>query len=354
MKEKMKAAVMKTLGVIEYEERPIPTVKEDEVLVKLEYVGICGSDMHYYETGQIGPYKVEGPFVLGHEASGRVVEIGKKVRHLSKGDKVALEPGITCGKCEFCKTGNYNLCADVEFFATPPYDGVFQEYVSHKADLCFKLPESISTLTGALIEPLAVGMHAVNLGKAEAGQTVVVTGAGAIGLVTMLASIYKGVNKVIVVDVLPKRLEKAKELGATHVINGAEEDALKKIMELTDGKGCDLAIDTAGSEITVNQMIHSVKKGARIVLVGYSSSEKMSLEMNLALDKELTFKTVFRYRHIYPMAIDAASSGKINLEGIVTDLFDFEEVPEAMDSSSKQKADIVKAVIKFQKGIDKP
>ena len=156
MEGKMKVAVMNGIGKMGFTERDIPTPKDDEVLVKLDYVGICGSDLHYYESGAIGDYVVEPPFVLGHEPGGVVVEVGKDVKHLKVGDKVALEPGKTCGHCEFCKQGKYNLCPDVVFFATPPVDGVFQEYVAHEADLCFKLPENVSTLEGALIEPLAV------------------------------------------------------------------------------------------------------------------------------------------------------------------------------------------------------
>ena len=163
----MKVAVMLGIGKMGFEERDIPQPKDDEVLVKLEYVGICGSDLHYYESGAIGDYVVKPPFVLGHEPGGTVVEVGKNVTHLKVGDRVALEPGKTCGHCEFCKTGRYNLCPDVVFFATPPVDGVFQEYVAHEAGLCFKLPDNVSTMEGALIEPLAVGFHAATAGRAH-------------------------------------------------------------------------------------------------------------------------------------------------------------------------------------------
>ncbi len=347
MKGKMKVAVMLGIGKMGFEERDIPKAKDDEVLVKLEYVGICGSDMHYYETGAIGDYVVEPPFVLGHEPGGTVVEVGKDVKHLKVGDRVALEPGKTCGHCEFCKTGRYNLCPDVVFFATPPVDGVFQEYVAHKADLCFKLPENVSTLEGALIEPLAVGFHAAIQGDAHLGQRAVVMGAGCIGLVSMMALKARGVSEVYVVDIMEKRLEKALELGATGVMNGAKEDVLERVKELTDGAGMDLVIETAGTEITTRQAIHMAKKGSNIVLVGYSKSGEMTLPMSLVLDKELTFKTVFRYRHIYPMAIDAVAAGKVNLKGIVTDVFGLDEAQKAMDYSVNNKADIVKAVIRI-------
>ena len=348
MEGKMKVAVMLGIGKMGFEERDIPKVKENEVLVKLEYVGICGSDLHYYETGAIGDYVVEPPFVLGHEPGGTVVEVGKNVKNLKVGDRVALEPGKTCGHCEFCKTGRYNLCPDVVFFATPPVDGVFQEYVAHEAALCFKLPDNVSTLEGALIEPLAVGFHAAIQGDAHLGQRAVVMGAGCIGLVSMMALKARGVSEVYVVDIMEKRLDKALELGATGVINGAKEDVLEKVNELTDGAGMDLVIETAGTEITTRQAIHMAKKGSNIVLVGYSKSGEMTLPMSLVLDKELTFKTVFRYRHIYPIAIDAGAAGKVNLKGIVTDIFGLDEAQKAMDYSVNNKADIVKAVIQIE------
>lgn len=351
MEGNMKVAVMNGIGEMGYLERPIPRPKDNEALIRMEYVGICGSDLHYYESGRIGNYIVKPPFVLGHETGGTVVEIGKGVTGLNVGDRVALEPGKTCGSCEFCRTGRYNLCAEVEFFATPPYDGVLQEYVAHEARLCFKLPENVSTLAGALIEPLAVGIHAANQGEAQAGQTAVITGAGAIGLVTLLALKNKGLTNIIVVDIIKKRLDKALELGAAHVIDASETDPVHRILELTGGKGCDLGVETAGTEITANQLIHAVKKGSNIVLVGYGNTGRMYLEMSLALDKEVTFKTVFRYRHIYPMAIEATANERINPEGIVTDFFSFDDIQNAMDSCVRNKADIVKAVIRFERKV---
>ena len=349
MEGKMKVAVMEGIGKIGFTEREIPVPKDDEVLVKLEYVGICGSDLHYYESGAIGDYVVKPPFVLGHEPGGVVVEVGKNVTHLKVGDRVALEPGKTCGHCEFCKEGKYNLCPDVIFFATPPVDGVFQEYVAHEADLCFKLPDNVSTQEGALIEPLAVGFHAAIQGDAHLGQKAVVMGSGCIGLVSMMALKARGVSEVYVVDIMDKRLDKALELGATAVINGAKEDVIARVQELTGGRGADLVIETAGTEITTRQAIQIARKGSNIVLVGYSKSGEMTLPMSLALDKELTFKTVFRYRNIYPLAIDAVAKGKVNLKGIVTDIFTLDQAQEAMDHSVHNKADIVKAVIKITK-----
>lgn len=343
----MKTAVMTDIKKVRIEEREKPVPKEGEVLVKVEYVGICGSDLHYYESGRIGNFIVEPPFVLGHEAGGTVVEVGSGVTHLKAGDRVALEPGKTCGHCEHCKEGKYNLCEDVIFFATPPVDGVFQEYVAHEAGLCFKLPDNVSTLEGALVEPLSVGLHAAMQGGAHIGQTAVVTGAGCIGLVSLLALKAMGVSRVIVVDVIEKRLQKAKELGADYVINGKEQDTVAEIKRLTEGKGCDLSIETAGTQITASQLIQASKKGATIVFVGYSASGEMTLPIGMALDKELTFKTVFRYRNIYPMAIEAIAAGKIRIKDIVTDYFELDDIQHAMDACVENKAEIVKGVIRI-------
>ena len=343
----MKVAVMTDIGKIGYERRPVPEPQDDEVLVKLEYVGICGSDLHYYESGAIGGYVVKPPFVLGHEPGGIVVKTGKNVRCLKAGDKVALEPGKTCGHCEFCRQGKYNLCPDVVFFATPPVDGVFAEYVAHKADLCFKLPENVSTMEGALIEPLAVGFHAAMQGGARFGQRALVFGAGCIGLVSLLALKAMGVSEVYVVDVVASRLQKAEQLGASAVVNGAEEDIAARLAELTGGEGIDLAIETSGSETAANQAIGAAKKGSVIVFVGYGRTGRTTLSMSLALDKELTFKTVFRYRHIYPLAIRAVAEGRVNLKGVVSHVFGFDELQRAMDLSVSDKERIVKAVVKI-------
>ena len=205
----------------------------------------------------------------------------------------------------------------------------------------------MTALEGALIEPLAVGFHAANQGGAGPGQVCVVTGAGCIGLVSMMAAKARGVSRVYVVDVIERRLEKALEMGADGVVNGRNADTVEEILRLTEGKGADLVIETAGSEITTRQAIEFSKKGAMIVLVGYSATGEETLPIGMCLDKELTFKTVFRYRHIYPMAIDAAAAGRVDLKHLCTHIFDFDELPEAMERCVTDKAGIVKAAIRF-------
>lgn len=347
MKKKMKVAVMDGIQQLSLQEKDIPIAKQGEVLIALEYVGICGSDLHYYEHGAIGDYVVKPPFVLGHEAAGTIIALGEGVTTHKVGDRVAIEPQKTCGVCEFCKTGRYNLCNDVEFFATPPIDGVFQEYVAFPAELCFPLPANVSTMEGALMEPLAVGFHAASQGDAKPGKRVMIMGAGCIGLVCMQACIAMGVSQTIVVDMEETRLAKAKELGADHVICAASEDVLKRIDELTKG-GCDIAIETAGTEVTTRQCIHACKKGANIVLVGYSRTGEMKLPMSEALDKELSFQTVFRYRNNYPTIIEAVANGLVNVKDMVTNIYPLPKAKQAMDDAIHYKKDIVKAVIQIR------
>jgi len=349
MSKTMKTAVMTGLRTIEFEQREIPVPTASQVLVKIEYVGICGSDIHYYEDGRIGDFVVTGPLVLGHEASGTIVEVGAGVRHLKVGDVVALEPGIPCGICCNCRKGKYNLCPDVVFFATPPIDGVFCEYAAHPADFCFKLPANIGPKEGAMIEPLAIGFHAASAGSASVGQTTVVFGAGAIGLVSLMALKVHGVSKVIVIDSMEKRLSKALELGADNAINFAKSNPYDEIIKLTEGQGADLAIETSGAEAAANQAIAVCKSGGTIVMVGYSKTGMMNLNMSVAINKELRFETIFRYRHLYPAAIAAAASGKVKLDNFISHIFSFDDLPNAMEQSSKDKENITKAVVKIGK-----
>ena len=286
--------------------------------------------------------------MLGHECAGTVVKVGANVKDLKVGDKVALEPGITCGQCEFCKAGKYNLCPDVVFLATPPVQGCYEEYIAFPENMCFKLPENMTTKEGCLIEPLSVGFHAANQGDVQVGESVVILGAGCIGLVTLLACKAHGAGNIIVADIVDARLEKAKELGATHVINSKEVNALEEIARLTGGKGADKVFETAGSPITIAQTAFAVKRGGTITLVGLSAQEEINYNFAQIMDKEATIKSVFRYRNIYPKAIEAVSAGAIDVNGIVTHEFDLEHIQEAFEEAINNKTDLVKAVIKIK------
>lgn len=348
--KKQKGAFMQGTDKMILKEIDIPEIKKDQVLVQLEYVGICGSDVHYYHSGRCGSYEVDlnEDFMLGHECAGTVVEIGEAVTSLKVGDRVALEPGITCGTCEFCKSGKYNLCPDVVFLATPPVQGCYEEYIAFPENMCFKLPENVSTKEGALIEPLSVGFHAANQGNVQVGDTVVILGGGCIGLVTLLSCKAHGAGQIILADIVDARLEKAKELGATHVINSKEKDIKEEIAKLTDGRGVDIVFETAGSPVTIAQTPYLVCKGGTIVLVGISAQEEINYNFAQIMDKEATIKSVFRYRNIYPKAIAAVASGAINVKNIVTHEFDLDHIQEAFDEAVNNKTDLVKAVIKIK------
>lgn len=345
---KNRAVFMQGTNHMVFKDVEVPKISDKEVLIKIDYVGICGSDVHYYRHGRIGDFIVEGDFILGHECAGEVMQVGSEVKSLAVGDRVALEPGKTCGKCEYCKQGKYNLCPDVEFFATPPYHGVFANYVAHPEDMCFKLPDNVSNVEGALVEPLAVGLHASNIGRVKLGDTVVIFGSGCIGLVTLLSCKAKGASNIFVVDIVQKRLETAKKLGATHIINAKETDVIKMIEELTDLRGADVVIDTAGSEITVRQTVDAVKRGGVIVLVGMTPKDEVQFNFMKLMGKEGEVKTIFRYRNLYPVAINAIASGAINVKDIISHEFDFEHTKEAFDFVVNNASDVVKAVIKVK------
>lgn len=339
---------MTDLDKMAIKETEVPVPKQKEVLVELEYVGICGSDVHYFHDGRCGDYKVEGEFMLGHECAGTVAAVGEGVESLKVGDRVALEPGITCGQCEFCKTGRYNLCPDVQFLATPPVQGCYENYIAFPENMCFKLPENISTKEGALVEPLSVGMHAANQGDVKLGDSVVILGAGCIGLVTLLACKAHGATDITVVDVIPKRLEYAMKLGATRTINGRETDAVEEVDKLTKNAGVDKVFETAGSPVTIQQTPYMVKNGGTIILVGISAQEKIEFNFAKIMAKEAKIESVFRYRNIYPQAIAAIADGLIDVSQIVTHEFDFDDTQEAFDCAIHKKDEVVKAVIKVK------
>ena len=341
------AVYMTSLKEMETRELEVPVPEGDQVLVKLDYVGICGSDVHYYEHGRIGDFVVNGDFILGHECAGTVVAAGAGAKHLKPGDRVALEPGATCGQCEFCKSGRYNLCPDVEFLATPPFDGCLTNYMVYPESLAFKLPDHVSTREGALVEPLAVGLHAASQAGVQLGETVEVHGAGCIGLMSLLASKAYGAVEVIVVDVIEKRLDFARKLGASHVIDAAKENVTERIGMLTGGRGADRVIETAGSNATIRQTPHLVKRGGTIVLVGFPPQDTVEYDLMQILMKEAEIKSVFRYRNLYPPAIGAIADGKIDVLPMITHEFDFADTKQAFDFVIDNKADVVKAMIKM-------
>ena len=341
-----KTFYMTGIEKIELGEAPMPKIGPDDVLIKVQSVGVCGSDLHYYRSGAIGDFKVEFPFVLGHEAAGVVEDVGENVTTLKKGERVCMEPGVPCMKCEECLSGHYNLCKDVRFWATPPYDGVLSEYIAHPAAFTFKIPDNMSFTEGALVEPLAIGLHACNMGGVKLGQTVAIMGAGCIGLVTLLAAKAYGATRIIVGDVLDKRLDKARELGAI-AVNTKEEDFVAKVMELTEGRGADVCIDCAGFSATVDSCLSCAKPAGVVIIVGLGQDRVDGFNTSIMSTKELTVKSIFRYRNLYPTAINAIADGRIDVESIVSHRFTFDDTINAFATCHRDIRNVVKGVIEY-------
>lgn len=309
-------------------------------------IAICGSDMHFFQNGAIGTRKAPPDFILGHESAGTVIEVGKDVTTLKVGDRVALEPGVPCGKCQYCKSGKYNLCPDVHFLAAakPPTNGALRNYFAYPAEWCFKLPDNVSTMEGTMLEPLSVGMHAAGRGGAELGKTALIIGVGTIGYMTMLACKAMGVSKIIVSDALENRLALALQHGADYAINVKNEDAVEKVMEYTDGEGCDIVFETAGSPVTLASTWKYVKTAGVIVNVGNASGEIPFVFGELAR-KEVDIRSVWRYRNIYPIAIEAVRTGKIDLKHIEPAMFPFEKSQEAFEYAFEHRSEVLKTII---------
>ena len=299
---KMKAAVLyKPLDMrVEYVD--IPSINPSEVLVRVKNVGICASDVHYYLHGKIASFIVEKPLILGHECSGEVVEVGEKVTGVEVGERVVIEPGFTCGSCEYCRSGRYNLCENVRFYGTPPYHGAFAEYVSAPAQNVYPMPNNMTYEEGAMIEPLAVGMMAAKRGRVTVHDTVAIFGAGPIGLLSLQAVRSHGVIDTYAIDIIDYRLDYAQKLGASEVINASKTDVIKQIMKLTQGKGVDVIIEASGSPKAIKQALEIIKPGGRIILVGYPLIE-VPILIDKILAKELDILGVHRYANVFPTAI---------------------------------------------------
>jgi len=350
MSKMIRAALMMGPGRIEMGEVPMPEAKDNEVLIKIKHVGICGADLEFFKDGAIGGWVLEFPHVLGHEPAGVVAGFGKDVKGFKEGDVVSIEPGKTCGNCEFCNTGLYNLCADVKFMSVPGATGAtgaFQDYVAWPANRVFKLPEGVGTVEGALVEPLSVGFHAVNQSRAKFGDSAVIIGAGCIGLCTLLALRAKGITDVYMADLAKVRMDKAIQLGAKQVFNASEVNIVEKINELTGGRGVNQVYECTGVSNSVNQGIGMIAKGGTVTLIGLFGESNIPVDLNGLIFKEGTFKSNFRYRHQYPIVIKALAAGIVPLKDIVSHKFKLEELQKALELNTKHKDQVTKIVIEL-------
>lgn len=317
-----------------FEERPVPKLASPhDVLVAVNYTGICGSDVHYYDHGAIGHFVVKDPMVLGHESAGTVVEVGSAVTTLQPGDRIALEPGYPCRRCGDCLAGKYNLCHEMVFAATPPYHGTLTGFWTAPFDFCYKLPDNVSLQEGALIEPLAVAVHIVKQASITPGASVVVMGAGPVGLLCAAVARAFGATKVVSVDIVQSKLDFAKTLGSTHTYLSqrlpAEENAAALKESAGLGKGADVVIDASGAEPSIQTSLHVVRMGGTYVQGGMGKADITFPIMAMCL-KEVTAKGSFRYGPgDYKLAIELVASGSVSVKKLISTVVDFKDAEDA-------------------------
>ncbi|MGC1207115.1 MAG: NAD(P)-dependent alcohol dehydrogenase [Ornithinimicrobium sp.] len=317
----MKVSVLRGVHDVGLEEREIPEPKADEVLVKIGSVGVCGSDIHYYEKGRIGPYVVDSPLVLGHEAGGVVTAVGTNVSSLTVGQRVSIEPGVPCRNCPQCLSGHYNLCPDVRFFATPPYDGAFSEYVAMPASFVFAIPDSLSDDAAGLIEPLSVGVWACQRAGVGPGSHVLVTGAGPIGLIAAQAARAFGADSVTVTDVNPHRLALAEKLGLRSI--DVSQTALAEA-----GIEPTVLLECSGNARATWDAVSVMARAGYVVLVGMGG-DTVELPLSYVQDRELVITGAFRYANTWPTAIELVASGRVDLDAMVTGHFGLDDAEAA-------------------------
>jgi len=345
MKEPMmRAAFLDAVRTISVREVPRPSPAPGEVLIRVRSVGVCGSDVHFYEDGRIGRFVVTEPLILGHECAGEVVEVGEGVTTPTVGDRVAVEPGFPCRRCPLCKAGRYNLCPDVEFFGAPPVHGAFREFLTAPADFCFLLPEEVSFEEGALMEPLAVACHGINCAGLRAGERVAVLGAGPIGLVAVAAANAMGAREILAVDVVDFRLDAARRLGATHIVNSkADPEWLGP--DRFDG-WADLVLECVGVPETIRQSFQVAALGGRVAWIGVGA-DMVDLPVTYMTMKELAVYGIFRYANAHPMAAALLATRRVDLRPLITHRFDFPQVAEAIEFSRTHRDCSIKTLVNF-------
>jgi D-xylulose reductase len=342
----MKALVLKeknNLAILDmsFEE----TLGPDDVRIKMHTIGICGSDVHYYTHGKIGNFIVKEPMVLGHEASGTVIEVGENVKSLKAGDRICMEPGVPDLRSRATMEGMYNLDPDVVFWATPPIHGCLRETVVHPAMFCFKLPDNVSYAEGSLIEPLAVGLQAVKKASVKPGDIALVTGCGTIGILAGLAALAGGCSKVIITDLIQPKLDLASSYGMVPV-NIKEQGLMDVVNKETDNWGVDIIFEASGNETAIAGIFQPLCPGGKVVFIGMPVNP-VSVDIVAAQAKEARLESVFRYANVYPRALSLLGSGKIDVKPLITDRYKFDDAIKAFDYAVNPQPSSVKIVIEM-------
>ncbi len=320
------------------------TLGPRDVRIKLHTVGICGSDVHYYTHGGTGVFQVKAPMILGHEASGTVLEVGTDVTTLDVGDRVCMEPGIPDPNSRASRLGLYNIDPAVRFWATPPIHGVLRPTVVHPADFTYKLPDNVSFAEAAMVEPLAVGVHAATKAQVKPGDVALVIGAGPIGLVTVLSALAAGCSHVFVSDIDDAKLEIAAGLGSVTPINVRDRDLAREILKATEGWGVEVVFECSGSAKGAEGVFDPLCPGGRVILIG-SQVQPIQYDVGKAMVREARVDHVFRYAHVFPRCVAMLSSGSIDVKPLITRTFGFDDSVEAFEIAASAPRGEVKMQI---------
>ncbi|MEN6309714.1 MAG: alcohol dehydrogenase catalytic domain-containing protein [Anaerohalosphaeraceae bacterium] len=344
----MKAQVLTGIRQMEMREIPNPRIiRPDDVLLKVESVGVCGSDIHYFETGRIGSQIVQYPFVVGHECAGRVIEVGSAVHHLKPGQLVAVEPGISCHKCDQCLAGRAHTCRKMVFLGCPgQIPGCLSEYLVMPAECCFDIDGKLTANQGVLVEPFAIGLYAVRQSQVFSGAKVTILGAGPIGLSCMAAAKALGAGAIYMTEIIRERVQLARENGADWVGNLHQENIVQSISRLEPG-GMDIVYECAGQQETLDQGIELLKPGGKLMMVGIPRENRVSFCPDQIRRKEITMINVRRQNHCTQKAIDMQASRQVELDFMVTHEFDFDHTQDAFDMVAGYKDGAVKAIVKL-------
>jgi L-iditol 2-dehydrogenase len=341
----MNAAVLHGIRDLRYERVAVPPTRPDEVLVRITTNGLCGSDIHFFKEGKLGPFVVDRPYIPGHEACGVVVRAAATPGGPREGSRVAVEPGVPCRRCALCKSGRYNLCKDVVFMSAPPVDGTFAEYAVVAADFAHPVPDSVDDESAAFVEPLAVGVQACTRAGLRAGATAAVIGAGPIGLVTMLVARAFGAARVLLVDALPARLSLGARLGASATVNARETDPQARIAELTGGLGVDFVFDASGSAAACASAPALAARGGSVTIIGWPEKSAFPFPVETVIERELDVHGVNRYCNAFPRAIALLAGGRIDVHPLVSHRYPLERVTEAFSFAADHPAETIKVMV---------
>ncbi|MCK4629635.1 MAG: alcohol dehydrogenase catalytic domain-containing protein [Sedimentisphaerales bacterium] len=344
----MKAMFLTDLRKMELRDVPEPVIeKDDQVLIKIERVGVCGSDVHYYETGRIGSQVVEYPYLVGHECSATVIEAGSAVTRVRQGDQVAVEPAMPCHHCEQCRVGRENTCYNLGFLGTPGQaDGCLCEYLVMPEECLFPLNGRISLDQAALCEPLSIGLYSAKQANLAENAEIAILGSGPIGLTVLASALAQGIKNVYMTDKINPRLEAARQIGAAWVGNPDSEDVVAGILEQRP-LGLDAVFECAGEQETIDQALNLLKPGGKIILVGIPRIDRISFRIDLLRRREVTIINIRRQNNCVQPAIDLIASGKINIGHFITHRFPLEQSQEAFELVAGYRDGVIKAMIDF-------